>query len=55
MKCEMPAWAGSSSRDPTPIQTPSAIERTPSMRSVTTRRPLSSVTIAKSWMAGLPP
>ncbi len=29
MRCEMPAWAGSSLRDPTPIQNPSAIDRTP--------------------------
>jgi len=47
----MPDRAGSSLRDPTPIQNPSAIDRTPSMGSVTTRSPLSSVAIWKPWMA----
>src|SRR5947209_9605721 len=41
-KCEMPACAGVSFREPTPIQNPSAIERTPGTTSVTTRMPESS-------------
>ena len=38
-KCEAPESAGTSSRDPTPIQTPMAAEWTPGIASVTTRRP----------------
>ena len=34
MKCETPALAAGSSREPAPIQSPIAAERTPSMRSV---------------------
>ncbi len=39
MKCETPAFASGSSREPAPIQRPIAAERTPSMRSVITRSP----------------
>ena len=39
MKCETPALASGSSREPAPIQRPIAAERTPSMRSVMTRSP----------------
>src|SRR5438270_12664244 len=44
-RCEMPAWLSSSTTDPAAIQKPSATERTPGTRSVTTRTPLSSVAI----------
>src|SRR5437763_1604247 len=37
MKCEAPAFALRSSREPAPIQNPIATERTPLTRSVTTR------------------
>ena len=43
MKWEMPPNSTGSSRAPAAIQTPRATERTPSVRSVATRRPLSSV------------
>ena len=39
MKCETPALATDSSREPAPIQSPIEAERTPSMRSVITRSP----------------
>src|SRR5437667_10678737 len=42
MKCEMPAFASVSSREPAPIQNPSATERTPGRRSEMTRSPESS-------------
>ncbi len=38
-KCEAPASAGVSSREPTPTQTPIEAERTPGIDSVTTRSP----------------
>src|SRR6478752_7762703 len=38
-----PAWGSDSPTEPVPIHTPRATERTESMRSVTTRRPPSSV------------
>src|SRR5207248_3180796 len=41
-KCEFPACSGASLREPTPIQNPSAIDRTEGMASVTTRTPESS-------------
>src|SRR5205823_12621250 len=45
-KCETPAWAGVSLRDPVRIQGPSAIERIDGIASVTTRMPESS---SVSW------
>src|SRR6478736_3694195 len=42
MKCETPALASVSSREPAPIQKPSATERTPGTRSEITRSPESS-------------
>src|SRR5947207_10715034 len=42
MKWETPALASVSSRDPAPIQKPSATERTPGTRSEMTRSPESS-------------
>ena len=42
MKCETPARASGSSREPAPIQNPSATERTPGTRSEMTRSPSSS-------------
>ena len=39
MKCETPARASGSSREPAPIQKPSATERTPGTRSEMTRSP----------------
>src|SRR5207244_13366106 len=42
MKCETPAFASVSSREPAPIQNPSATERTPGTRSEITRSPESS-------------
>src|SRR5690242_16173121 len=42
MKCETPALASVSSREPAPIQKPSATERTPGTRSEMTRSPESS-------------
>ena len=42
MKCVMPAFEGVSSREPAPIQNPSATERTLGIRSVITRWPESS-------------
>src|SRR6186713_1243345 len=51
MKCETPARVSDSSREPAPIQKPSAIERTPGTRSEMTRSPvLSSV----SWCFDTP-
>ncbi len=44
-RCESPACASHSIAEPVPIQKPSATERTLSMRSVTTRTPLSSVLV----------
>src|SRR5271166_3758756 len=44
-RCEMPASLSCSTTEPVPIQKPSATERTPGMRSVTTRTPDSSVVI----------
>ena len=43
MKCETPPSSTGSSREPAAIQSPRATERTLSMRSVATLRPLSSV------------
>src|SRR5436190_4256074 len=42
MKCEAPAFASVSSREPAPIQNPIATERTPGTRSEITRSPESS-------------
>ena len=42
MKCVTPAFGGVSSREPAPIQKPSATERTLGIRSVITRSPESS-------------
>src|SRR5438034_6270612 len=42
MKCETPAFASVSSREPAPIQNPIATERTPGTRSEITRSPESS-------------
>jgi hypothetical protein len=42
MKCETPAFEGVSSREPAPIQKPSATDRTLGIRSVITRWPESS-------------
>ena len=42
MKCETPALASGSSREPAPIQKPSETERTLATRSVITRSPESS-------------
>src|SRR5262245_24206143 len=42
MKCETPAFASVSSREPAPIQKPSATDRTPGTRSEMTRSPESS-------------
>src|ERR671923_174000 len=42
MKCETPAFASVSSRDPAPIQNPRATERTDGTRSEMTRSPESS-------------
>src|SRR5256885_705084 len=42
MKCETPAFASVSSREPAPIQNPSATDRTPGTRSEMTRSPESS-------------
>ena len=42
MKCETPARASGSSREPAPIQNPSATERTPGTRSEMTRSPVAS-------------
>ncbi len=42
-KCEMPACSTPSSREPARIHSPSAIERTEGIASVTTRTPESSV------------
>src|SRR4029450_7176052 len=42
MKCETPAFASVSSREPAPIQNPIATERTPGTRSEMTRSPESS-------------
>src|SRR5262249_57806339 len=42
MKCEPPAFASVSSREPAPIQKPIATERTPGTRSEMTRSPESS-------------
>src|SRR5213080_67879 len=42
MKCETPALASVSSREPAPIQNPSATERTPGTRSEITLSPESS-------------
>ena len=46
MKCVIPDLAGVSSREPTPIQNPTATERTPGMCSATTRSPVSSSDMA---------
>ncbi len=42
MKCEIPALASVSSREPAPIQKPIATERTWARRSETTRSPVSN-------------
>ena len=46
MKCDTPARASVSSREPAPIQNPSATERTPGTRSEMTRSPVAS---SVSW------
>ena len=46
MKCETPARASGSSREPAPIQKPSATDRTPGTRSEMTRSPVES---SVSW------
>ena len=47
---EMPASPSSSAAEPVAIQKPSATERTPGTRSVTTRTPLSSVVMLWSGL-----
>ncbi len=47
-KCERPAWAGVSSREPVRTQSPSATDRTEGTSSVTTRTP---VPCSVSWGA----
>src|SRR5581483_11007268 len=42
-RCESPAWSSVSPREPVPIHSPSATERTAGIASVTTRTPESSV------------
>jgi hypothetical protein len=55
MKCEMPAWCSGSNREPTPIQTPRASERTPARGSVTTRSPEAVVlSVCSTLTAGRP-
>ena len=51
MKCETPARASGSSREPAPIQKPSATERTPVTRSEMTRSPAAS---SLSWCFDTP-
>ena len=51
MKCETPARAFVSSREPAPIQKPSATERTPGTRSEITRSPVES---SVSWCFATP-
>ena len=51
MKCETPARAGGSSRDPVAIQSPSATERTPRSGSLATRSPPGRVVIDGSRTA----
>ena len=53
MKCETPARDDGSSRDPVPIQSPSATERTPRSGSVATRSPPGSVVICGSGTAAI--
>src|SRR5438552_177009 len=50
MKCETPAFASVSSRDPAPIQNPIATERTLGTRSEITRSPLSSSEKTYFWI-----
>ena len=49
MKCEIPALASRSSRDPAPIQKPSETERTCERRSEITRSPESSSDMTYFW------
>ncbi len=42
-RCDSPAWASSSLREPEPIQMPRATERTAAIASLTTRTPEGSV------------
>ena len=50
-RCVMPASSSASAAEPAAIQNPSAAERTPGMRSLTTRVPESSVVIRSSgWV-----
>ncbi len=51
MKCDTPARASVSSREPAPIQNPSATERTPGTRSEMTRSPVAS---SVSWCFDTP-
>ena len=53
MKCETPARERGSSRDPVAIQSPSATERTPEMRSLAMRSPPRSVVICGSRIAAI--
>jgi hypothetical protein len=51
MKCETPARASGSSREPAPIQSPRATERTPGTRSEMTRAPVGN---SVSWCFATP-
>ena len=53
MKCDTPAREGGSSREPVPIQSPSATDRTPRSGSVATRSPPGSVVICGSGTAAI--
>src|SRR5262249_34209011 len=54
MKCETPALASVSSREPAPIQKPIATERTLGTRSEMTRSPVSSSEKTYFWTCTLP-
>ena len=51
MKCETPARERGSSREPVAIQSPSATDRTPAMRSLVIRSPPGSVVNSGSGTA----
>ena len=53
MKCEIPAFASRSSREPAPIQKPSETERTCERRSEMTRSPESSSDMTYFWRTEL--
>ena len=53
MKCETPACDSSSSREPAPIQKPSATERTLGTCSVMTRSPVGRVESSYCCTAGI--